>query len=168
MNIKTKFTYFAFALSLTTTVAFGQTALSTLATPTAISLTFSSTALTYTPPTAPTGITGDLAIIEQAAGTGTGTGSVTGSDAFIQQENTLSSPNIAFISQVGDGNKAYIQQSNEGNVALISQISDGNLAFIDQKLSTTGMAGITQESTLPSAAYITQSGSTHSALIIQK
>lgn len=179
MNIKTKFTYFAFALSLTTTAAFGQTSLSDLSTAFTdagtnmqlIRTEISATApAAYDPTTATTSIrpTGDLAVIDQGEGT-----NIAGTnDAYISQTAGTAAGadiNIASISQVGDTNKAYIEQEGGGNVALINQLGDSNLAYISQTGATNSIAGINQIATGGnSAGYITQSGTSHSALIIQQ
>ena len=173
MNTKTKFTYLAFALSLTTTVAFGQTSLLTLSDSfitagtdmqdirTKISATSPET---YEPATLINKPTGDLAVIDQGT-----TGSVD-NDAYISQTFGTTDINIASISQEGDKNKAYIEQEGGGgNVALINQLGDSNLAYISQTGATNSIAGINQIATAGnSAGYITQTGTTHSALIIQK
>ena len=175
MNIKTKFTYLAFALSLTTTAAFGQTSLSDLSTAFTVAGTnmqlirteISATApAAYDPTTAITSIrpTGDLAVIDQ----GEGTNAAGTNDAYISQ-TAGADINIASISQVGDKNKAYIEPEGGGNVALINQLGDSNLAYISQTGATNSIAGINQIAIAGnSAGYITQTGTTHSALIIQK
>jgi hypothetical protein len=173
MNIKTKLAYLAFALSLTTTASFGQTSLSDLS----VAFTTTGTNMqgiradisattpeTYDPTTFITNKpTGDLAVIDQ------GTTGSTSNDAYISQTFGTTDINIASISQEGDTNKAYIVQGAGGNVALINQVSDGNLAYISQAAAITSIAGINQTATTGnSAGYITQTGTTHSALIIQK
>jgi hypothetical protein len=179
MNIKTKLAYLAFALSLTTTASFGQTSLSDLSQAfldtgknmqtirTDISATdpaaYDPTNITFTKPT------GDLAVIDQGVSGTTPAGT---NDAYISQTfGTIGGAdiNIASISQLGDANKAYIEQEGGGNVALINQLGDTNLAYISQTGATNSIAGINQTAAAGnSAGYITQSGTSHSALIIQQ
>lgn len=173
MNIKTKLAYLAFALSLTTTASFGQAsllALSTAFTDAGINMQTIRTDISATDPAAydPANITftkptGDLAAIDQGAA-----GSES-NDAYISQTFGTTDINIASISQLGDKNKAYIEQEGGGNVALINQLGDSNLAYISQTGATNSIAGINQTAAAGnSAGYITQSGTSHSALIIQK
>ena len=172
MNLKTKLTFVAFALSLTTTASFGQVALSQLATDfglvttdlAAISLAINAAAPSAFVSYTNAATAGDLAVIDQTATT-------SGNDAYISQvvgTGTVTVYNVASILQTGDSNKAYIDQAGDGNSALISQSTDGNLGYIAQLLAIKSMAGIEQSSAIASAGYITQSGSLNSALIIQK
>ena len=179
MNIKTKFTYFAFALSLTTTASFGQTSLITLSEAfdaAGVNMQNIRAEISATDPAAydstaeitSTRTTGDLAVIDQGFGTST----AGANDAYISQTAGTAEGadiNIASISQEGDANKAYIEQVGGGNVALINQVGDNNLAYISQTGATNSIAGINQIAPRGnSAGYITQLGTSHSALIIQQ
>lgn len=172
MNIKTKLTFVAFALSLTTTASFGQVALSQLATDFGLvttDLAAISIAINAAAPSAFTtyknlATAGDLALINQTSIT-------SGNDAYISQAVGTGTPllyNVASILQTANSNKAYIDQAGDGNSALISQVTDGNLGYISQLLAVKSMAGIEQSSIIASAGYIAQSGTLNSALIIQK